>query len=260
MLTIGGKFMIEITKKIPAFIQNNRDLFQPLLKLVTPFFEDDATEVKEEKGIIVAIKDDLTRKEPYQNNSYSYLKLEEISPQEFHIYMSQTEKNTDKNQLRSSDIQTLFANYYIDRDGFVHEVKEEQHICDQETKDYLGFLFRTIDAKKTETLYQQNQLVKKEIYYGKKQENFPYLHQAIQNSCPTRNDYFIQIDCPFYDMTHFISDGVYIRKLYDLVEGEKFFLTSTDNVDSKLNVVNENLLVPIDLPTWNRSLGVMTKS
>ena len=50
--------MIEITKKIPAFIQNNRDLFQPLLKLVTPFFEDDATEVKEEKGIIVAIKDD----------------------------------------------------------------------------------------------------------------------------------------------------------------------------------------------------------
>ena len=61
-------------------------------------------------------------------------------------------------------------------------------------------------------------------------------------------------------MTHFISDGVYIRKLYDLVEGEKFFLTSTDNVDSKLNVVNENRLVPIDLPTWNRSLGVMTKS
>ena len=60
--------MIEITKKIPAFIQNNRDLLQPLLKLVTPFFEDDATEVKEEKGIIVAIKDDLTRKEPYQNN------------------------------------------------------------------------------------------------------------------------------------------------------------------------------------------------
>lgn len=260
MLTIGGKFMIEITKKIPAFIQNNCDLFQPLLKLVTPFFEDDATEVKEEKGIIVAIKDDLTRKEPYQNNTYSYLKLEEISPQEFHVYMSQTQKKTSENQLRSSEIQTVFANYYVDSDELVHEEKQEQHICDQETNDYLGFLFRTIDAKKTDTVYQQNQLIKKEIYYGDKTESFPYLHQALQNSYPTENDYFIQITCPFYDITHSISDGVYIRKLYDVVEGEKFFLTSNDNVDSKLNVVNENQLVPIDLPTWNRSLGVVTKS
>ena len=57
------------------------------------------------------------------------------------------------------------------------------------------------------------------------------------------------------------QDYVYIKKLYDELEGEKIFTTSKENVDNELNIKDENILIPVDIQTWNSALeGVMKKS
>ena len=49
--------------------------------------------------------------------------------------------------------------------------------------------------------------------------------------------------------------------MYDQLEGEKIFTTNQENVDDELNVLNENILVPIDIEVWNTVMGgVMKKS
>lgn len=254
------EYKLEI--KIPDFVKQNVQAKKQLDHEIESFFNASGEIKKEyEQNTYTLIKDNITGKKPYMNNSYYYLKIKYLSNEEFILYSGVTFKIEDENKKRHSLLNTkLFHCYHnINHDFIIEENEQVYH--DDEIKEYTGFLFRSIHAVKKNFLYRDNQLLKKEVFTGYQKENIPYLHQSIQNSIVHEDDFIVSIPCPFYELVNVTQDYVYIKKLYDELEGEKIFTTSKENVDNELNVKDENILIPVDIQTWNSALeGVMKKS
>lgn len=267
MLTVGGRNMIDVKQKIlskiPRTIQNNKSAFQYLLTEVVHFFDAPGTiDIQEQDSQIILKKDNITNQVPYQDCNFYYLKLNTDYQKQCQLYFGVTTKTTDENKKRHSILNTKMIQCYLDQENKLQVESQEQIYHDDETNKYPGFMFRRIDAVKNHMVYDEDgKFMKKEIYRGEMALSLPFLHQSLQNSIVTDDDFSIKIDCPNYEFINIIDDKVYIRTQYDKLEGEKIFITDKSNIDEQLRVLNENILVPIDLQVWNEALGgVMKKS
>lgn len=252
-----------LISKIPAMIQTNLKIFNLLCTEIHNFFFAPG-EIKMECSDHTYIfqKDNLANRQPYHNNSFYYLKFNVDNQEQCQLYYGVTKKITDEDNQRHSVLNTKMIQCYCNQDQKLHVEIQRQTFHDDETKTYPGLLFRYIDAEKDNLVFYENEnCMKKETYNGYATRSLPFLHQSLESSIVCDDDFNIHIDCPNYEFVNIIDNKVYIRKLYDQLEGEKLFTTTKENVDENLNIINENILVPIDIDIWNEVMnGVMKKS
>ncbi len=252
-----------LISKIPVSIKKNSKALNLLYtEIHNFFFAPGDTKINCEDNIYILQKDNLKNQQPYQNNSYYYLKFMVDNQEQCQLYYGVTKKITDEDNQRHSILNTKKIQCYYNQDQKLQIEIQDQTFHDDETKNYPGFLFRYIEALKENLLfYEDGTCMKKETYSGYAIRSLPFLHQSLESSIVCDTDFNIQIECPYYEFVNVVDNQVYIRKLYDQLEGEKIFTTTKNNIDDNLNIMNENILIPIDIDLWNEKMNrVMKKS
>lgn len=248
----------ELVSKLPSFIQKNKRVYLKIVEKIQLFLEAEGVlEVSENSkpSDFILVKKSFPSDIPYHNQEFNYLELELISETQINIYYGTTKKTINENQMRHSVTNPIKYMCYLNGDGNLHVEFESQSIKDDESIEYPGFLFRTIDALKIHEMYDyENKLVKREKFYGKNSIKNPYLHQAIQSNYVNKKDFEMKIDCLFYVFTNCSSSHVYFKEFYDILQGEKYFLTDINNVNQDFMVLDEDKLIPIDENIWNQEL------
>ena len=247
---------------IPSNMKTNPKFFNLLCTEIHHFFcAPGEVKIESNHDTYILQKDNLVNRQPYHNNSFYYLKFNVENQEQCQLYYGVTRKIIDEKNQRHSILNTKMIQCY-QRDQKLHIDMQQQTLHDDETQEYPGFLFRYIEAgKENFVFYENGKCMKKEAYTGYATRSLPFLHQSLESSIVCDDDFYIHIDCPNYEFVNVIDDKVYIRILYDQLEGEKIFTTNQENVDDELNVLNENILVPIDIEVWNTVMGgVMKKS
>lgn len=252
-----------LIEKIPVSIKKNIKIFNLLsTEIHNFFFAPGDIKTKCHGNTYILQKDNFANHKPYHNNSFNYLKFQIDNQEQCQLYCGVTKKITDEDNQRHSILNTKTIQCYYNQDQNLHVDIQNQTFQDDETKAYPGLLFRYVEAAKEKLLFHENgKCIKKETYQGYAIHSLPFLHQSLENSIVSDDDFNIHIDCPNYEFVNIIDNQVYIRKLYDPLEGEKIFTTTIDNIDDNLNIVNENILIPIDIDIWNEVMNrVMKKS
>lgn len=253
--------MNQLIDMLPSYIQKNKKVLSNLVEELDKFLKAPGTILKQEVSHgICLMKNNFKYNHPFQNTSFYYLEIDVLSESQTEIYIGTTKKELDESKYRMSFMEPIKYHCYLNGDSNLHVEKQEQKIIDKESSSYHGILFRTIQAKRSNELYGQNQeLLKREFYYGTYDLEHPFLHQAIEESYTTKSSFEIEIECPFYTFVNVLENFVYMKTLFSKTEMEKYYMTNQNNVNESLEVINENELIPIQKKDWERAIGSIMK-